>query len=58
MNKVKSQKPPHSTLPKKGAKGFIYYYIFLLALMLLFAIYTATKFPYTYITIEGDNFYS
>ena len=57
MNKVKSQKPSHSTLPKKGTRGFIYYYILLWALMLLFAIYTATKFPYTYITIEGDNFW-
>jgi hypothetical protein len=25
--------------------------------MLFFAIYTATKFPYTYITMEGDNFW-
>jgi len=35
----------------------IIFYSVLLALMLLFAIYTATKFPYTYITMEGDDFW-
>jgi len=35
----------------------IIFYSALLALMLLFAIYTATKFPYTYITMEGDDFW-
>ena len=29
----------------------------MVALMLFFAIYTATKFPYTYITMEGDSFW-
>ena len=29
----------------------------LLALMLFFAIYTAKQFPYTYITMEGDDFW-
>ena len=29
----------------------------LIALMLFFAIYTATKFPYTYITMEGNDFW-
>ena len=33
------------------------YYIVLLVLMLVFAIYTASKFPYTYITMEGDDFW-
>ena len=33
------------------------FYSVLLALMLFFAIYTATKFPYTYITMEGDDFW-
>lgn len=44
------------SLPFKGA-GRAMYYIVLLALMLLFAIYTATNFRYTYITMEGDNFW-
>ena len=35
----------------------IIFYSVLLALMLFFAIYTATKFPYTYITMEGDDFW-
>ena len=35
----------------------IIFYSALLALMLFFAIYTATKFPYTYITMEGDDFW-
>ena len=33
------------------------FYIVLLALMLVFALYTATRFPYTYITLEGDDFW-
>ena len=35
----------------------IIYYSVLVALMLFFAIYTVTKFPYTYITMEGDDFW-
>ena len=35
----------------------IIFYSVLLALMLFFAIYTATKFPYTYITMEGNDFW-
>ena len=38
-------------------KHNIIFYSVLLALMLFFAIYTATKFPYTYITMEGDVFW-
>ena len=38
-----------SKLPLKGLVGVL--------LMLFFVIYTATKFPYTYITMEGDNFW-
>ena len=33
------------------------YFGVLLALMVFFAIYTATNFPYTYITMEGDGFW-
>lgn len=33
------------------------FYSALLALMLFFAIYTAIHFPYTYITMEGDDFW-
>ena len=35
----------------------IIYYSVLVALMLFYAIYTVTKFPYTYITMEGDDFW-
>ena len=35
----------------------IIFYSALLALMVIFAIYTATQFPYTYITMEGDDFW-
>lgn len=35
----------------------IIFHSVLLALMLFFAIYTATRFPYTYITMEGDDFW-
>ena len=35
----------------------IIYYSVLVALMLFYAIYTITKFPYTYITMEGDDFW-
>ena len=38
-------------------KQHIIYYIVLAALVSLFAIYTATRFPYTYITMEGDDFW-
>lgn len=38
-------------------KHNIIYYSVLGALMLFFALYTALKFPYTYITMEGDNFW-
>ena len=33
------------------------FYSVLLALMLFFVIYTATRFPYTYMTMEGDDFW-
>ena len=35
----------------------IIFYSALLALMIGFAIYTATQFPYTYITMEGNDFW-
>ena len=38
-------------------KHNIIYYYALLVLMLVFVIYTVTKFPYTYITMEGDDFW-
>ena len=38
-------------------KHNIIYYYALLVLMLVFVIYTITKFPYTYITMEGDDFW-
>ena len=38
-------------------KHNIIFYFVLLALMLIFAIYTAMRFPYTYITAEGDDFW-
>ena len=34
-----------------------FYYVVLVALMLFFAIYTSLKFPYTYMTLEGDDFW-
>ena len=52
MSKTDIHNTKHSFLPLKGA-----FYLVLLALMLFFAIYTATKFPYTYITMEGDDFW-
>ena len=54
-NTCKSQTSPESG--KILNKVNVRYYCVLLALMLLFVIYTATKFPYTYITAEGDNFW-
>lgn len=39
-------------------KHNIIFYSVLLALMLFFAIYTASKFPYTYITMEGNDFWA
>ena len=39
-------------------KHNIIFHSILLALMIFFAIYTATKFPYTYITMEGDDFWA
>lgn len=39
-----------------GRKGAIYYSV-LVVLMLFFAIYTGRNFPYTYITMEGDNYW-
>ena len=36
----------------------IIYYSVLLALMLLFAIYTSLRFPYTYMNMEGDDFWA
>ena len=44
-----------SSFSREGRKGA--FYIVLLALLLLFALYTGLKFPYTYITMEGDNFW-
>ena len=41
--------------PRRGREWA--FYIVLLALLLIFAIYTGVKFPYTYITMEGDNFW-
>ena len=41
-----------AVLPLNGV-----FYLVLLALMLVFAIYTATQFPYTYISMEGDDFW-
>ncbi len=38
-------------------KHNIIYFYALLVLMLVFVIYTVTKFPYTYITMEGDDFW-
>lgn len=38
-------------------KHNIIIYSVLVVLMLFFAIYTSTHFPYTYITMEGDNFW-
>ena len=35
----------------------VIYYSALLVLIFVFAIYTATKFPHTYITMEGDDFW-
>ena len=51
MNKVNRHNPARKQLPLKGVGGS------LLALMLFFAIYTAKQFPYTYITMEGDDFW-
>lgn len=51
MNKVNRHNPTRKQLPLKGVGGS------LLALMLFFAIYTASQFPYTYITMEGDDFW-
>ena len=57
MNKKSkhNQTQVHKAIPFKTT-GWAFYSV-LVALMLLFAIYTATKFPYTYITMEGDNFW-
>lgn len=57
MNKKSkhNQNQVHKAIPFKTA-GWAFYSV-LVALMLLFAIYTATKFPYTYITMEGDDFW-
>ena len=57
MNKKSkhNQTQVHKAIPFKTA-GWAFYSV-LVALMLLFAIYTATKFPYTYITMEGDDFW-
>ena len=41
--------------PRRGQEGG--FYLVLLALLLFFAIYTGVKFPYTYITMEGNNFW-
>ncbi|MBP3711104.1 MAG: hypothetical protein J6I86_01390 [Bacteroidaceae bacterium] len=38
-------------------RRYIIYYTVLVALMLTFAIYTAMHFPYTYMTLEGDNYW-
>lgn len=54
----KYHKQQHNTSvssPRGGREGV--FYIILLALLLFFAFYTATQFPYTYITMEGDNFW-
>ena len=53
-NKVQ-QRDTSSSSPRGGWEGG--FYIILLALMLIFGVYTATRFPYTYITMEGDNFW-
>ena len=57
MNKKSkhNQTQVHKAIPFKTT-GWAFYSV-LVALMLLFAIYTATKFPYTYITMEGDDFW-
>ena len=57
MNKKSkhNQNQVHKAIPFKTT-GWAFYSV-LVALMLLFAIYTATKFPYTYITMEGDDFW-
>ena len=39
-----------------GREGAIYYTV-LVVLIIIFGIYTAKEFPYTYITMEGDNFW-
>ncbi|MBP5393228.1 MAG: hypothetical protein J6Y59_05380 [Bacteroidaceae bacterium] len=44
-------------MKKHNIISYTYYYV-LVVLMLFFAIYTATKFPYTYITMEGDDFWA
>lgn len=42
---------------KGGGREWAIYYSVLVVLMLFFAIYTGRNFPYTYITMEGNNFW-
>ena len=56
QKKHKHFRTTNSSSKGGGREGAIYYSV-LVVLMLIFGIYTATKFPYTYITMEGDNFW-
>ena len=56
---IKYHKQQHTSSvssSKAGGRDWAFY-IVLLALLLFFALYTAVRFPYTYITLEGDDFW-
>lgn len=55
-NKIQPVKPTVAST-KGGRNPEWAFYVVLLALMLFFGIYTAVRFPYTYITMEGDDFW-
>ena len=54
--KHNNQKPTHKALAPRRSQEWVFYSV-LGVLMLFFAIYTSLKFPYTYITMEGDDFW-
>ena len=56
QKKHKHFRTTNSSSKGEGREGAIYYSV-LVVLMLIFGIYTAKEFPYTYITMEGDNFW-
>ncbi|MBO7136982.1 MAG: hypothetical protein J6V92_00760 [Bacteroidaceae bacterium] len=55
--KHNNQNPKPKALAPKWSQEWVFYSV-LGVLMLFFAIYTSLKFPYTYITIEGNNFWA
>lgn len=55
MDKKEKHKQAHKALSRRGNRwGF---YLALAAMMAAFAVCTATQFPYTYMTMEGDDFW-